>query len=255
MDEEQEKLEENLERIQELSEMKSRILSIASHEFRTPLAGIMSSLSIIKRYIERDSDEWEKLGSVEKVKNHLEKIEISVRNLNSILNKFLAVGKIEKGEIPVRYTSFDLKEAVELQVSQLQEIAKPGQRIIYSHRGTGTNVILDKYLLRNIINNLISNAIKFSDKGTDIEVYSETGPDAVAIRVRDQGIGIPEDEKDKIFNRFYRAANAISYGEGTGLGLNIVIKYIDLLGGEISLQSEENKGTEFLVTLPEGIMK
>lgn len=245
-----ENIEGELVHESELSEMKSRFLSIASHEFRTPLAGIISSLNLINRYILADEKAWLRFKNREKIINHLNKINESVKNLTTIISKFLTLGNIEKGEIPLRYTTFDLKQALELQKTQFQEISKPGQRITHVHKGTETMIRLDKYLLRNIMNNLVSNAIKFSRENSEIQIISSIEDDNFNLIIRDNGIGIPEAEQNKIFRRFYRAKNALNFQEGTGLGLNIVKKYVELMKGSITFESKENIGTTFFINIP-----
>lgn len=239
-----------LEEENELSEMKSRFLSIASHEFRTPLAGILSSLNLINRYLDADRETWYKFKNREKVVNHLDKINESVKNLTTVLQKFLALGNIKKGEIPVKPITFDLKKTIAKQANQFQAICKPGQKINFFHKSRKVTVTLDKYLLKNIMNNLLSNAIKFSPERTEITVSTEISTHEIRITVSDSGIGIPHSEQNKIFRRFFRARNALTYEEGTGLGLNIVLKYVELMKGRITFTSEENKGTTFKIIFP-----
>jgi len=241
-------LKDKLDEESELSDMKSRFLSIASHEFRTPLAGILSSLNLINRYLEAEQKAWFEFKNKEKIINHLQKIDESVKNLTTILQKFLALGNIEKGEIPVKQFKFDLKKTIAKQVSQFQQICKPNQQIIYSHTGRKVSVKLDKYLLKNIMNNLLSNAIKFSPDHNNIYVHTSLSKNVIKIIVQDYGIGIPKAEQNKIYRRFYRAKNALTYEEGTGLGLNIVRKYVEIMKGKINFESDENKGTTFIIT-------
>lgn len=243
-------IKDELEQENELSEMKSRFLSIASHEFRTPLAGILSSLNLIDRYLEADQQTWFQFKNRKKVANHLSKINESVRNLTTILQKFLALGNIEKGEIPIKYAKINLKKNIEAQSLQLQEICKPGQNISYKHKGHLTIVALDKYLLKNILNNLLSNAINYSHENSEIQLTSEVTPKTVNIIIKDKGIGIPEAEQGRIFRRFFRANNALTFQEGTGLGLNIVKNYVERMNGNITFESKENVGTTFNVTFP-----
>lgn len=243
-------IKDEMDQKNELSDLKSRFLSIASHEFRTPLAGIMSSLNLINRYLEADQQAWFQFKNREKVTNHFSKISESVKNLTTILNKFLALGNIEKGEIPIKLVKFSLVRALKLQKSQFQELCKPGQKITYHHHGQNSMVYLDKYLLKNIMNNLFSNAIKFSPENTEIKLYTKVTPDNIQIEIADKGIGIPEADQNKIFRRFYRANNALTYQDGTGLGLNIVKRYVELMNGSIHFESEENMGTTFYIKFP-----
>jgi len=243
-------IEEELEHETELSEMKSRFLSIASHEFRTPLAGILSSINLINRYKSAELSSWKQISNHKKIENHLEKVRRSVKNLTSIINKFLALRNISKGEIPVKMSNFDIKNLLYNQKEQLLENCKPGQTIIYKHFGNLTTVHLDPHLLKNIIINLISNAIKYSPENTTINMQSSLNKNELKISIKDQGIGIPRKEQAKVYSRFYRANNALKYNEGTGLGLNLVKNYVEVLNGLISFESEENEGTIFLISFP-----
>lgn len=245
-----ESIQDKLEEEGELSDLKSRFLSIASHEFRTPLAGILSSINLINRYLEADQGTWSQFKNREKVTNHLGKINESVKNLTTILDRFLALGNIEKGEIPLRMVHFNIMKALKIQSKQFQELCKPGQKISYQHKGQEASVYLDKNLLKNIMNNLFSNAIRFSQENSEIKVHTEVTSDEVRIEVTDEGIGIPKADQSNIFRRFYRAKNALTFQDGTGLGLNIVKKYVDLMKGNISFDSEEDMGTTFYITFP-----
>ena len=146
-------LKNELDKESELSDMKSRFLSIASHEFRTPLAGILSSINLITRYIKAEQENWKKIKNQQKITKHLERIRESVRSLTNILNNFLALGNIEEGEIPTNFSSFNLKNVMAKQTSQLQNLCKAGQVIKYEHASSQEKVYLDKQLLKNIVNN------------------------------------------------------------------------------------------------------
>jgi len=236
-------LDQALKRERELNSMKSRFISIASHEFRTPLATVLSSLSLVEKYADLDEDE--------KRDKHIGRIKSSVRNLTDILNDFLSLNKLEEGKVVISPEQFNLHELLDELKQQLQSIAKKGQKIeltCYSQSKT-CEVILDSKLVKNIIINLVSNAIKFSPENSTINISAELTDSQVFIKVTDSGIGMPEAEQKHIFERFYRMSNAGEI-QGTGLGLSIVNQYVHLLKGYITFKSEENVGTEFIVSLP-----
>jgi PAS domain S-box-containing protein len=232
-------LKESLQREKELNEMKTRFVSIASHEFRTPLTTILSSVDLIEHYV-RDEEQQMR-------RKHIERIKSEVNNLNNILNDFLSIDKIEQGKIVVVPVQFDLKEFISQVIENFKGTTKPGQSIFYRHQGSDS-VILDKNDLNYVMLNLISNAIKYSE--ADIEVNVIVDAKKVIISVADQGIGIPEEEQKEIFTRFFRAKN-VGYVQGTGLGLNIVKRYIEIMGGTIEFASQKNVGTTFIVHLPQ----
>lgn len=230
-----------LGRERELNELKSKFVSIASHEFRTPLSTVLSSASLIDQYnIRMEKD---------KVSKHVQRIKSSVNHLTSILNDFLSLGKLEEGKIDVvreRVVIADfLKEVEEEMISTL----KSGQRLIIHCEGGLESVSTDVRILRNIMFNLISNASKYSDQGKPIYVSCSKEGDAVVLSIRDEGIGIPQEDQRHMFDRFFRASNAGNV-QGTGLGLNIVKRYVELLGGRISFVSEYRKGSIFTIRIP-----
>jgi PAS domain S-box-containing protein len=228
-------LNDSLAKEKELSELKSRFVSMASHEFRTPLATILSSLSLVKKYGQQNE--------IKKQDSHIAKIKSSINNLTDILNDFLSVSKLEEGRVENTTENFNLRSFIKEVTSELQSITKEGQQIICSHSGN-ESVILDKQILKNILFNLISNAIKFSPEGKTIEVISTVDESQIKISVKDSGIGISKADQKHLFERFFRGHNA-THIQGTGLGLNIVSKYMELMNGTITFASEENSGTTF----------
>jgi PAS domain S-box-containing protein len=237
----QEEVRNALDKEKELSELKSRFVSTASHEFRTPLATILSSVSLIGKYTgESEAGKREK---------HITRIKSAVHNMKAILNDFLNVEKLEEGKVLNLPQTFSLREFMEELADELQTLCKPGQEIRYEHHGEGDLVTLDPRLLKNIMLNLLSNAIKFSPEESVVELLSLVTPDRVSVTVRDSGIGISQEDQEHLFQRFFRAKNSINI-QGTGLGLNIVRSYVELMGGEISFSSQLNSGTTFIVELP-----
>ncbi len=228
---------EALNKEKQLNDLKSKFVSIASHEFRTPLSTILSSVTLAEKY-SATSDE-------EKRAKHFERIKSSVKNLTEILNDFLSLEKLEAGKIECSPDEFDIVVFAEDIKEQMQTLTKPGQQIIYLHQGSVNVVTLDKQLLRNICINLIGNAIKYSPEGKVIEFTTGVNGE-IKISVKDQGIGIPESDKQHLFERFFRARNVTAI-QGTGLGLNIVNRYIKLMNGKMEFTSTENVGSEFIV--------
>lgn len=229
-----------LEKEKLLNDMKSRFVTMASHEFRTPLSTILSSVSLIGKYVTKEEDE--------KRQKHVARIKSSVTNMTLILNDFLSAERLEEGKIFANYAEFSLPALAKEIIAEINSLLKPGQKIDYIHEGK-EEVFSDKQMLRNILLNLISNAIKFSEENKTIKVHTKVSGNETFITVTDQGIGIPKEEQENLFGRFFRAKNVTNI-QGTGLGLNIVAKYLEALGGKIEFSSELNRGTTFSVTVP-----
>ena len=233
-------LAESLEKEKELSDLKSRFVSTVSHEFRTPLSTVLSSAALLSKYI--TSEEQEKRD------RHIIRIKESVKHLSGMLEDLLSLGKLEEGLIEPKLELFPCQEFMADFINEMQEIAKQGQQIKFAHSGSN-QVISDKRLLKNILINLVSNAIKFSPEGATIEIACANENNLITLSVTDKGIGISEEDRQHLFERFFRARNAFNI-EGTGLGLHIVSKYVELLHGTIDLQSEINKGSIFIISIP-----
>jgi PAS domain S-box-containing protein len=235
-----EQLSKALENEKELNDMKSRFVTMASHEFRTPLSTILSSISLVSKYNEDNSDE--------KIQKHVHRIKSAVTNMTLILNDFLSAEKLEEGKVFVRKEEVDLKVLAHEILNEINGILKAGQKVNYYHKGLEIATI-DKQMARNILINLLSNAIKFSPENKSIQLEIEITPKDTSIIVADQGVGIPKEEQEHMFERFFRAKNVTNI-QGTGLGLNIVGKYLEALKGEIKFTSELNVGTTFTITIP-----
>ena len=240
LEESQQELNEALDKERELNEIKSRFVSMASHEFRTPLSTVLSSASLLSKYTGADDQE--------KRNKHIQRIKNSVNHLNDILEDFLSLGKLNEGKVYQKSDETDLKELLMDTVDEMKAILKKGQHFKTECEGDW-KAYTDKKLLRNILINLISNAIKFSEEGKLITIRLGNIDNKIAISVIDQGIGISKEDQDHLFSSFFRGSNAINI-HGTGLGLHIVKRYVDLLGGEIQIQSELNKGTTVTFALP-----
>ena len=227
-----------LSKEKELGDLKSRFVSMASHEFRTPLSTILSSASLLAKYTETVEQE--------KRDKHIDRIKSSVNNLTDILNEFLSIGKIEDGKIVARYRRFNVKDFIADICAEIRGIAKKNQQITYTHSGKQV-IELDDSLLRNIIFNLLSNAIKFTGEDGMIEIISAVEEDIFTITIKDNGIGISTEDQQHLFERFFRASNVTNI-QGTGLGLHIVAKYAELMNGTISFESELEKSTSFTIS-------
>lgn len=237
----QQETQEALQKEKQLNEIKSRFMSIASHEFRTPLSTVLSSASLLTKYVSEEEQE--------KREKHVEKIKNAVRGLNGILEDFLSLGKLEEGKITTHPEEFEREEFLLGIIEEMNTLLKPGQQLFVQQRGM-TEARTDKRLLKNILLNLITNAIKFSSEGSVIYINAEGNADVLHLEVIDQGIGIPQEELEHLFSSFYRARNAANI-QGTGLGLHIVKRYLELLQGSIELSSEVGKGSKFTVRIPQ----
>jgi PAS domain S-box-containing protein len=238
LEQSKEELSKLLAREKELNELKSRFVSMASHEFRTPLSTVLSSAYLVEKYASaKDQPKREK---------HLQRIISSVNMLTDILNEFLSVGKIEEGKIQVRLIEFDIQKHIDSIVQEMQGNSKKEQQIKYLHQGEPI-VSFDLSLLKHIVMNLISNAIKFSGEGSKIEVTTIVKDKTIELSVKDFGIGISLEDQTHLMERFFRGTNATNI-QGTGLGLHIVAKYAELMDGSVVCKSELEKGTEFILT-------
>jgi len=237
----EEEAQRSLERERELSELKSKFVSIASHEFRTPLSTILSSAALVKKYTDN--------GDVTKVDRHVEKIKSSVNHLTMILNDFLSLGKLEEGKVEIHCEKIDLEEfMLEIQ-EEVRASFKAGQEIIIDCDETTKEINSDSRILRNIMFNLISNASKYSEQDKKIYLSCTKRNNHIQFAVKDEGVGIPKEDQKHLFERFFRASNAGNI-QGTGLGLNIVRRYADLLKGTVTFSSEYGTGSTFILEIP-----
>ena len=240
LEQSQEELSGALDKERQLNEIKSRFVSMASHEFRTPLTTVLSSASLISKYTSGDEQE--------KRDKHIQRIKKSVNNLNDILEDFLSLGKLNEGKLETLLEEINLGELIADTLDEMKAIIKKDQYFELELR-KDCNGFTDKKLFRNIIINLVSNAVKFSEEGAKIVIRGNVKDGLASISVIDQGIGISDNDKGHLFSSFFRAANATNI-QGTGLGLHIVKRYVDLLGGKVSVESELHRGTTVNFTIP-----
>ncbi|MBK9982290.1 MAG: PAS domain-containing sensor histidine kinase [Saprospiraceae bacterium] len=237
----QEELKKSLEKEQELGLLKSRFMSMASHEFKTPLSSILSSAALITRY-----DKPEKAFDRNR---HVEKIKASVTHLNNILTDFLSINRLEEGYFEPMITHFSLDAFLSDLESEMEGMLKSGQQLLVRQHKMGIDIFSDKNMLRNILYNLLSNAIKYSEENKAISLWVHQRDQMIEMEIQDEGMGIPDEDQKYIGSRFFRASNAMNI-QGTGLGLNIVNSCLALLNGTMSFTSSPGNGTTFMITIP-----
>jgi signal transduction histidine kinase len=213
---------------------------MASHEFRTPLSTVLSSASLAMKYTTTEDQD--------KRVRHLEKIKSSVKHLNDILEDFLSLGKLDEGKVLSHSSEFDMEEFITELIDEIKGLLKKDQQIQLTYKGN-KNVFSDKKLLKNILVNLVTNAIKFSDEDGSIKIAADINESIGHISVADHGIGIPKEDLEHMFSSFYRGANALNI-QGTGLGLHIVKRFIDLMDGQVEIESNLGSGTTVTITIP-----
>jgi len=223
----------------ELSHLKTKFLSLASHEFRTPLSGILTSTTLLSKYISKKDV---------KSKKHLIIIRTLVIHLSNILDDFMSLENIETGGIHYKFTSFGFNKLMKTIIKESNNLLKTGQSINYTPWEACPKIFQDKKIIKIIVSNVVYNAIKYSPENTPIDIIVEDD-NFVKITIKDKGIGIPEEEQKNVFKRFFRASNA-SHFQGTGIGLNIVKANVEGLGGTIHFKSKENEGSTFIIRLP-----
>ena len=226
---------------QELNELKTKFLSLVSHEFKTPLSGIQSSAILVEKY--RTTEQQDKR------EKHIKTIFSEVQTLNNILDDFLSIEKLEAGKVKYTFKTFRLSKILNEVVYEANMVLKEGQRIKYPENISEMTIYQDEKILKLTLSNLINNAIKYSPENSIIEIEILRDEHFTFFMVIDHGIGIPKEDKKNIFSRYFRAAN-VTLIQGTGIGLNIAKKHMEDLGGTIYFESKENKGSIFTIKLP-----
>jgi PAS domain S-box-containing protein len=235
-----------LKKEKELNDLKSRFVSMASHEFRTPLSAILSSAILISKQND--------LGNEDKIERYVERIKSNVRNLVIILNDFLSLDKLDEGKLAPKPQLFDLVQFSKTLIEEMKPNKKEGQSIKFSNNEKEILVFMDPKLLSHILINLLTNAIKYSEEMQEVILDVQNNGNKVVLTITDYGIGVPEKERQHLFERFFRAENALNI-QGTGLGLHIVKQYVTLMEGIVNFNSELGKGTTFTVELPKKLIK
>lgn len=233
-------LSEALNKEKELNEIKSRFVSMTSHEFRTPLSTVMSSASLISKY--QHTDEQHKRDK------HIFRIKDSVKHLNDLLQDFLNLGILEEGRVSTQVVEFNVNEFMIDTLDEMKNGLKQGQQFKLCFEGE-PHFVTDRRLLKNVLINLLSNAIKFSGDNKCISVSILNSVSWLIVQVKDEGIGIASEDLPRLFSTFYRGRNAVNI-QGTGLGLALVKRYIDLLKGKMTLSTHLHEGTVINIGLP-----
>lgn len=230
-----------LKKEKELNELKTKFLSLVSHEFKTPLSGILNSAVLIGRYTNTETQD--------KREKHLQTIKNKVQYLDGILNDFLSVERLDSGKVKYKFSNFKLSKVVNEVVYNANMMLKMGQHINYPKNIDDISIYNDEKILDLVLGNLLNNAIKYSPENTVIDFNITANSDGFIFEIKDSGIGIPFKDQKHIFERYFRAENALT-NQGTGIGLNIIKGHLESLNGSVSFQSIENEGTTFIVKLP-----
>jgi PAS domain S-box-containing protein len=230
-----------LSKEKELNELKTKFLSLVSHEFKTPLSGILTSSQLLSKYQLAEHQE--------KRDKHLKIITDKVYFLNNILNDFLSIEKLETGKVNYKFSHFKLSKVVNEVVYNANMLLKDGQQIKYPENIDDLSLYQDEKIIQLIFFNLLHNAIKYSTEGSVIDLQIKQDKTLTTLTIKDEGIGIPEKDQKSIFERYYRAENVINT-QGTGIGLNIAKNHLENLGGSIYFESKEHVGTIFTITFP-----
>lgn len=244
LEESKEELKQAFENEKSLNELKSGFVTVASHEFRTPLTTILSCAYLLEKYSEPNNDQ--------RITKQIGRIKASVDGMKNILEDFLSLGKIEEGLVQ---TNMELISPSNIEIiitellQDLDALLKAGQKIKFTNSITH-DVSIDVNLVKNILINILSNAIKFSGENETIEILSSLAKGNFMIAVADMGIGISEEDQKHLFERFFRAKNAGNI-QGTGLGLHIIVRYLEFMNGKITIESKLDEGSTFTVYIPQ----
>ncbi|SDG63782.1 PAS domain-containing sensor histidine kinase [Psychroflexus sediminis] len=226
----------------ELNELKTKFLSLVSHEFKTPLSGILTSSTLASKYTQTEQQD--------KRERHLSTIKNKVHYLTGILYDFLSIERLESGKVTYKFEEFSLITLVNEVIYNANVTLKDGQEILYPQNLQDISLRQDKHVLELVLSNLLNNAIKYSPEDTSIYFEVDTTEaNLIKFRIKDEGIGIPQQDQKHIFERYFRAENALN-NQGTGIGLNIAKVHLENLKGSICFESIEGKGTTFYIEIP-----
>ena len=235
------KIKGALKKERELSELKSKFLSLVSHEFKTPLSGILTSAMLLEKYKLTEQQE--------KRDKHLKTITNKVKYLNTVLNDFISLERLDSSNENYKFKTFNLSKVINEVVYNANMLLKSGQHINIPANASDFVLHQDEKILENILSVIIFNAIKYSPENSEIELEISKNAKNIIFTIKDQGMGIPKKDQKYVYNRYFRGENVLNI-QGTGIGLNIVKEHLKNLGGTIKFISTENKGSEFFVELP-----
>ncbi len=241
VDERTKQLTEALAVEKELNELKTRFLSLVSHEFKTPLSSILTSITLLGKYTQT--------GQQPKRDKHVNTIRNKVKYLDTILNDFLSVERLDSGKVNYTLEMFPLSKVINEVVYDANMLLKTGQKIRYPDDIDDIVIEFDEKTLELALSNLIHNAIKYSPEDSIIDLVVSKETDTIVLKVIDHGIGIPATEQKHIFDRYFRAENAL-LTQGTGIGLNIAKQHLENLGATLEFSSKQNNGSTFLLHIP-----
>lgn len=230
-----------LVKAQEINQLKSDFVSMLSHDFRNPLTTILLSTGFLQSYDEKLTKET-KL-------THFQLMRSAIKNMDQLLTEVLLIGKADSGKLRYQPTLLALEPFCRQLVTELQLNISKTHNLIFTTHGQISEALWDESLLRHILSNLLTNAIKYSPEGSTVRFELIYQANSVLFQIQDQGIGIPLEDHKKLFQPFHRASN-VDKIPGNGLGLAIVHKCVEIHQGQISVQSQEGVGTTFTVTLP-----
>jgi len=224
----------------ELNEMKTKFISMVSHEYRTPLTVILTTTYLLDQYFKRqDSQSFQK---------NIEKIQLSVKHMNDLLEEILVIGKSDIGKLRYKETKFELVTFIHKIIEEIQIVDQKKHPIVFNTKEKSIDIYSDRKLAQQIITNLLSNAVKYSDIGKTVDLNLNISEHSIIIEVRDRGIGIPDEDQKHLFEAFHRSSNVQST-KGSGLGLVIVKRCVETMKGSIKVESQLGIGTSITVTL------
>jgi len=237
-------LSDALVKEKELNELKTRFLSLVSHEFKTPLSSILTSANLLEKY--KKSEQQTKRDK------HIITIKSKVKQLDTILNDFLSIERLELGKVNYVVEDFPLSRLINEVIYDGNMLLKTGQHIRYPDNVDELLITFDEKTLALALSNLVQNAIKYSPEDSTIKILFTNGQDYYDLEVVDEGIGIPANQQKYIFDRYFRAENVL-LSQGTGIGLNISKQHLENLGATLSFKSKENIGSTFTIRIPKNI--